>query len=105
MNTKPSANNHVTPLIGWPDPFSPLYEKNISRVLPTLLSFLGYPIHEKKTLIDYKKIFKENNCYKARFTVNIILDGFGVTALEQSFFWRSFSSKRLEPFCQAWFLV
>ena len=53
----------------------PNHRVNISKVMPTLLSFLGYQFENYQTLTEipeYQTIFRENECNNAENIVHLV---------------------------------
>ena len=78
--------NHIRPLENEKRLFVPNYSRNIARIMPTLLEFMGLSHPKRESLLQekaLKEVFTANNCFGCKFVINLIIDGLGMQGLNQ----------------------
>ena len=80
MNIEAKARQLVMSIPESDDLRLPNHRSNIYKVMPTLLSFLGYQFPQYQSLSEipeHRAIFEENDCYNNENIVHLVVDSIG----------------------------
>jgi len=69
------------------DYYTPRYDYNIFKVLPTAYNILGLTLKNRENLFSInkaKKLFEERNCCEAQYVILFVIDSLGIKQLEYS---------------------
>jgi len=66
------------------DYYTPRYDYNIFKVLPTAYNILGLTLKNRENLFSInkaKKLFEERNCCEAQYVILFVIDSLGIKQL------------------------